>query len=141
MLDEAECEDADRKQVDERHREQLRLVQEGHENMICSMQSSNNELKLQVNEMLNENSALLERVRAAEAVAEATAKETSHLESSLREDIQVLQVCFPRCTKFGLVGLTLGVASLLAKLGYSLRSCILDTCMAHNSSAFYAGPT
>lgn len=128
IMDEAACEDADRKQVDQRHREQLRLVQEGHENSICSMQSANRELKLQVHEMRNENSALLERVNAAEAVAEATASEMSQLESSLREKIQVLQVCFPWCMNWA-ARQSLFLASFLAEplSGYSLRACVLDT--------------
>lgn len=92
VSDQAVCDEADRKEADARHREQLRSMQEGHKVVICSMHSASKELQVKIREVHNENTALLERVKAAENFAEATAKESSQLESSMRADVQRLQV-------------------------------------------------
>lgn len=86
------CEEEDRKDADSRHREQLKLMQERHEAMICNIHSATNELSLRLSSVMDENSALLERVNAAEKVAETKAKEMTDMESKFDVEVKDLKV-------------------------------------------------
>eukprot|EP00892_Ulva_mutabilis_P011001 jgi/Ulvmu1/8273/UM041_0084.1 len=80
-----------RTQTQVRHKQQLQSVQESHEAVISNMHSVNNDLQLQLNDLLLENSALLTRVKAAEEVAKSTAQDLSRMESSWKEEKKLLQ--------------------------------------------------
>jgi len=92
VLDQATAEEAACKDMLQRHHEQLLSVQEGHDAIVSSVHSASHDLQLQVNSLLQENAALLARVKAAEDVAASRAREASQVEAGLREDKQALQV-------------------------------------------------
>jgi hypothetical protein len=89
LRNEQQCIDA---QV--RHQREMRVVEDDHQSMLAQMHASHQDVQQQLADAVHENSMLLTRLKAAEEVAESTARDMSHMESHLSAEIDNLKVCF-----------------------------------------------
>jgi hypothetical protein len=77
-----------------RHEHAMRVAQDDSQSRLAKMHASRQEMQQQLSDAEHENSMLLTRLKAAEEVAESTARDMSHLEASLSSEINNLKVCF-----------------------------------------------
>lgn len=68
-------------------------AQEDREVAFSKIHSSHQEMQQQLSDAVHENSVLMTRLKAAEEVAESTARNMSHMESSLLSRLEKLEVC------------------------------------------------
>lgn len=76
-----------------RHEREMRVSEDDRNTVLAQMHGSHQELQQQLSDAAHENSILLTRLKAAEEVAESTARDMSHVESHLSSELEELKVC------------------------------------------------
>ena len=85
-----------RRDVKIRCEREMRVTEDDHQTMLSKMHATHEHLQQQLSDAEHENSILLTRLKAAEEVAESTARDMSHMEANLSSELEDLKVCCDR---------------------------------------------
>ena len=79
--------DQQRRDVQIRCDREMRVAEDDHQTMLSKMHATHQDLQQQLSDAAHENSILLTRLKAAEEVAESTARDMSHMEANLSSEL------------------------------------------------------
>lgn len=85
--------DQQRRDAQVRCDREMRVTEDDHQTMLSRMHATHQDLQQQLSDAVHENSILLTRLKAAEEVAESTAREMSHMEANLSSQLEDVKVC------------------------------------------------
>lgn len=77
-----------------RYEREMQVSEDDHQTMLERMHATHQEVQQQLSDAVHENSILLTRLKAAEEVAESTARDMSHTEANLSSELEDLKVCY-----------------------------------------------